>query len=90
MGGGWIITQKAPVDDAFDSRIALGDNGYGTTDFLSSDSHTKEVMKPVFDTYRAAHDGQWQTDMSQLMPYTTTPEQRAALQKWILKESAGN
>jgi hypothetical protein len=45
-------------------------------------------MNPVFEAYRAAHNGQWQTDLSDLLPYATTPEQQAALQKLILRKSA--
>jgi len=87
-GGDVIITQKAPVDDVFDTRYAIGPNGFGSTDFLPNETFT--TMKPVFDAYRAAHNGQWQTEMSQLLPYATTPEQQIALQKLILKHSAGN
>jgi RNA polymerase sigma factor (sigma-70 family) len=88
MGGDVIITQKAPVDDVFDTRYGIGPNGSGSTDFLPNE--TFETMKPVFDAYRASHNGQWQTEMSQLLPYATTPEQQTALQKLILKNSAGN
>jgi RNA polymerase sigma factor (sigma-70 family) len=88
MGGNSIITQKEPVDDVFDTRYGIGPNGFGSTDFLSTDTYA--TMQPVFEAYRAAHNGQWQTDMSQLLPYATTPEQQAALQKLILKNSAGN
>jgi len=81
-----IITQKAPVDDVFDTRLVIGSGGrHGSTDFLSP---TRAAMKPVYEAYRAAHNGQWQTDYSQLQPYATTPEQQAALQKLILHESA--
>jgi hypothetical protein len=88
MGGDVIITQKAPVDDVFDTRYGIGPNGFGSTDFLSPE--TFEAMKPVFEAFRAAHNGQWQTDFSQLLPYAITPEQQAALQKLMLKKSAGN
>ena len=88
MGGDVIITQKTPVDDVFDTRYGIGPNGFGSTDFLPNE--TFETMKPVFDAYRASHNGQWQTEMSQLLPYATTPEQQIALQKLILKNSAGN
>jgi RNA polymerase sigma factor (sigma-70 family) len=88
LGGDVIITQKAPVDDVFDTRYGIGPNGSGSTGFLPNE--TFETMKPVFDAYRAAHNGQWQTEMSQLLPYATTPEQQTALQKLILKNSAGN
>jgi RNA polymerase sigma factor (sigma-70 family) len=87
MGGNAIITQKMPVDEVFDTRYAVGPNGFGSTDFLQS-TGTYKTMQPVFDAYRAAHNGQWQTDVSELQPYATTSEQQAALQKLILKESS--
>jgi RNA polymerase sigma factor (sigma-70 family) len=88
MGGDVIITQKAPVDDVFDTRFGIGPNGYGSADFLSRE--TAPTMNPVWEAFRAAHNGQWPDDVSQLQPYATTPEQQAALQKLILKRSTGN
>jgi RNA polymerase sigma factor (sigma-70 family) len=85
MGGDTIITQKAPVDDVFDSRVGIGPDGYGTTDFLSGE--TQETMTPVWDAYRAAHNGQWYTNVSQVEPYITTSEQRAAFDKLMLRYS---
>jgi hypothetical protein len=85
MGGDVSITQTAPVDDVFDWRIVIGPNGWGSTDFLSLT--TRETMNPVWEAYRAAHGGEWPNDPSQLQPYVTTPEQRAALEKLTLRES---
>jgi RNA polymerase sigma factor (sigma-70 family) len=84
--GDTIITQKVPVDDVFDTLYAIGPNGSGYTSFLSQE--TRQTMDPVFDAFRAAHNGQFPTDKSQLLPYATTPEQQAAVQKLILWESA--
>ena len=88
LGGDVIITQKAPVDDVFDTRYGIGPVGFGSTDFLSRE--IAPTMDPVWEAFRAAHNGQWPDDDSQLLPYATTPEQQAALQKLILKQSAGN
>jgi len=88
MGGDVIITQKAPVDDVFDTRYGIGPTGSGTTGFLSQE--IAPTMNPVWEAFRAAHNGQWPDDTSQLLPYATTPEQQAALQKLMLKKSAGN
>jgi hypothetical protein len=82
-----IITQKAPVDDVFDTRYGIGPNGFGSTDFLSQE--VAPTMNPVWEAFKAAHDGQWADDVSQLLPFATTPEQQAALQKLMLKNSAG-
>jgi hypothetical protein len=88
MGGDAVITQKAPVDEVFDTRFGIGPNGFGQTGFLPDETYV--TLNPVFEAYRAAHNGQWQTDMSQLVPYVKTPEQQAALQKLILRDSANN
>ena len=88
MGGDVVITQKSAVDEVFDTRFGIGPNGFGQTGFLPDETYV--TLNPVYDAYRAAHNGQWQTDMSQLVPYVKTPEQQAALQKLILKDSAGN
>ena len=88
MGGDVVITQKAPVDEVFDTRFGIGPNGFGQTDFMQNETYV--TLNPVFDAYRAAHNGQWQTDMSQLVPYVKTPEQQAMLQKLILRDSANN
>ena len=86
--GDIIVTQKGPpIDEVFDARLVLGSGGgQGSTDFLLPE--TREAMEPVFQAYRAAHNGQWQTDLSELQPYATTPEQQAALQKMILRNPA--
>ncbi|HWX20714.1 MAG TPA: sigma-70 family RNA polymerase sigma factor, partial [Candidatus Binatia bacterium] len=86
LGGDVIITQKAAVDDVFDTQFGIGPNGYGTTDFLSHE--TAAVMNPVRESFRAAHNGQWPADNSQLLPYVTTPEQQSALQKLLLRDSS--
>jgi len=85
-----IITQKGPaIDEVFDSRRVLGSGGgSGSADFLSPE--TVENLKPVYDAYRAAHNGKWQTDFTELQPYARTPEQHAALQRMILRHSASN
>jgi RNA polymerase sigma factor (sigma-70 family) len=86
LGGDLIITQKAPVDDVFDTRFAIGPSGStGSTDFLNRDEPT---IRPVREAFRAANNGQWPTATSQLLPYATTSEQQVALQKLILRDSA--
>lgn len=85
MGGDGILTQKAPVDDVFDTRIAIGPNGWGTTDFLFLE--TARLIDPLRQAFRAAHNGRLPDDASQMLPYATTPEAQTALQKLILRES---
>jgi len=86
LGGDVIITQKGPVDEVFDTRIGIAPIGYGSTDFL--DREIAPAMHPVYEAFWAAHNGHGPTDVSQLLPYATTPEQQAALQKLILRASS--
>jgi hypothetical protein len=85
MGGDVIITQRAAVDDVFDSRYGIGPNGSGSTDFLSR--QVAGVMNPVWEAYRNAHNGQWPDDVWELQSYVNTPEQQVAWQKLMLKKA---
>ncbi len=85
MGGDFIITQRAPVDDVFDMRIGIGPVGTGRTDFLSRE--VADTMNPVWEAFKTANNGQYPDDVSQLMPYAKTPEQLAALQKLMLSRN---
>lgn len=88
MGGDTVLTQKAPIDDVFDLRYYIGPNGYGSTEFLYQG--IAAIMDPIYEAFRAAHNGEWPEDVSLLQPYVTTPEQQLAFQKLILKNSKGN
>ena len=86
VGGDWIITQKAPVDDVFDTRLVIGPNGSGSTDFLSSE--IGNTMISVAKAFSAANNGKEPTEFSQLLPYATTLDQQAAVQKMIQRQKA--
>ena len=86
VGKDWVIAEKAPVDDVFDSQIIIGSNGYGASDYLAWE--TQKIMPPVWAAFQSANNGQGSSDPSQLLPYATTPEQHEAIQKLILKNSA--
>jgi RNA polymerase sigma factor (sigma-70 family) len=77
MGGDWIITQKAPIDDEYDSKYVIGPYGEGSTTYNGLAIQT--TLAPVRAAYAAANPGQPLTDLAQLLPYATTPEQRAAI-----------
>ena len=86
LGGDVVITQRAPVDDVFDTRYVVGQTGgLGSIDFFWGENG--ETMKSVYEAYGATHDGQMPDDPSQLEPYVTTSEQRAALEKLLLRQS---
>ena len=76
----WVITQKAPVDMEHDSCVAVGPSVFGYGSFEQSEM-TKTLM-PALKAFAAANNGGKPTEVSQLEPYATTPEQQAALQKY--------
>ncbi|MGA9780256.1 MAG: sigma-70 family RNA polymerase sigma factor [Limisphaerales bacterium] len=84
--GDTIITETTPVDDVFDSRTVVGPSGSGSVDFLTTE--TQNVLIPVYKAFVAANGGQEPANVSQLLPYATTPEQQTAVQKMMLKNSA--
>jgi hypothetical protein len=86
VGKDWVISEKVPVDDVFVSQIIIGSNGYGASDYLAWE--TQKIMPPVWAAFQSANNGQEASDPSQLLPYVTTPEQREAVQKLILKKTA--
>ena len=86
LGGDVIITQRAPVDDIYDTRYGVGPSGFGGTDFTSS--ATRAILASVNQAYAAANNGKFPDDPSQLLPFAVTPEQQAALQKLIQKKAA--
>jgi RNA polymerase sigma factor (sigma-70 family) len=86
LGGDTIITERSAVDDVFDLRYGIGPFGMGTTDFLSSE--TREIINPLWKAFSADHNGHDPDEVAQLMPYASTPEQQAAIQKMVLKHNA--
>ncbi len=86
--GDRVITEKVPVDPALDSHWAIGQNGYGSTTYQSADISTAmATLDPAMKAYAAANNGQQPGDPSELLPYLTSPEQQAALQKILQKKS---
>lgn len=79
MGGGWAITQKSPVDEEYDLQFVIGSDGYGSRDYYSV--ALRAQMAPVIKAFSLANPGKNPTDVAQLLPYATTPEQQAAIQK---------
>jgi RNA polymerase sigma factor (sigma-70 family) len=78
MGSDWLITVKNPIDQEFETQWALGERGFGSSNFPSPE---QSVLFPVLKAYKAANNGQEPQNESDLRPYLTTPEQVAALQK---------
>jgi hypothetical protein len=88
--GDTMITERAAVDDMFDTRLVVGPNGYGSTEFLESE--IRNTLMPVYEAYASANPNVNQSNYgpSQLLPYATTPEQQAAVQKLIEQKALEN
>ena len=85
LGGDMVITQKAPVDDVFDTRRAIGSRSSTSMGYLNVETAT--LLNPVRQAFSAANNGRSPNNSSQLLPYATTAEQQAAIQKYILRDS---
>ena len=90
-GGDWILTEKTPVDELFDSRYSIGLHSSGTTDFFTYNNElTIALLQKAFfsanppDSFPPSH----RPSASELLPYVTTPEQQSVIQQMILRESA--
>jgi RNA polymerase sigma factor (sigma-70 family) len=84
--GDTIITQVAPVDADYDTRYGIGPHGSGSAgpqDWNPPGTGPAAVLMPAFNAFAAANNGMEPTDLTQLSPYLTTPEQQAALQLLI-------
>jgi RNA polymerase sigma factor (sigma-70 family) len=86
MGGNWIITQRSPIDEEYDSRLGIGPSGHGSTGSQAWNDPLAETIKtldPVMKAYAAANDGRQPGDPAELLPYLKTPEQKAAYDKGL-------
>jgi hypothetical protein len=79
--GATVITQVAPVDENYDTRYGVGPNGSGAAGpFGSTWTNPQSLVMPALQAYMNANNGQQPSDLSQLAPYATTPDQQKALQ----------
>lgn len=86
FGHDYLITQKGPVDDIFDTQVAIGPGGFGSADFYSSTVFP--VLEPVFEAYAKDHNGNFADEIESYFQYAQTNEQREALEKQRIKLSA--
>jgi hypothetical protein len=78
----WIVTQKAsPIDEEYDLRMVINLTG---NCFTSNDSIRS--LFPAIGAFQKANEGRDYEHLSQLIPYVTTPEQRAALDRLLENE----
>jgi RNA polymerase sigma factor (sigma-70 family) len=92
-GGDWVLTEKTPVDELFDSRYTIGLHGSGTTDFFTyGNEPTIALLQKAFFAANppASMPPPHPPSASELLPYATTPEQQAIVQQMLLRQSAGN
>jgi hypothetical protein len=78
----WIVTQKAlPIDEEYDLRmvIRLTDNCFTSNDSV-------RLLFPAIGAFHTANEGRDYENLAQLIPYVTTPEQRAALDRLLENE----
>jgi hypothetical protein len=76
-----LITQKAPVDEEYDSRLAISTTSVGSVNFFRDSM--MQILDAPFTAYKSANNGELPADLSKVSPYTSTAAERAALQKAI-------
>ena len=82
IGRDWIVTQKAlPTDEEYDLRMVTIPTA---SVFTRNDS--VRLLSPAIGAFQKANEGRDYENPSQLIPYVTTPEQRAALDRLLENE----
>jgi RNA polymerase sigma factor (sigma-70 family) len=78
-----IIIEKAPVDDLLDTRLAIDASHSWGVNWVEAESH--DALQAVRIAFAQANQNvePSQFTPSGLLPYATTPEQQAAVQKLI-------
>jgi RNA polymerase sigma factor (sigma-70 family) len=90
-GGDSVLTEKAPVDELFDSRDTIGLHGSGSTDFFYYNNGTAiGLLQKAFFAANppTSMPPPHPPSASDLLPYATTPEQQAIVQQIMIRESA--
>ena len=78
----WIVTQKAlPIDEEYDLRMVI----LLTASCFTSNDSIRSLF-PAVGAFQTANEGRDYKNLSQLIPYVTTPEQRAALDRLLENE----
>ncbi|MBL9189403.1 MAG: hypothetical protein JNK23_18110 [Opitutaceae bacterium] len=81
MGGDQIITQVARIDSDYDSTTVIGPQGVGSTRSPPTLQKELETIRPLIRAYEANH-GRRHSEIKDLLPLATTPEQKAVLGEW--------
>lgn len=91
MGGEYIISPISPVNAELDTRVGIGPNGWGTVGPSSWNDPvvaTAKAFKQVMQAYSAAHGGGQPGDLSDILPYAQSPEQKTAVERVIRNSKA--
>jgi hypothetical protein len=75
--GDWAITQKAPVDEQADLRIAIG-TGVIVQGWRMD---TDRALDSLISAFAAVNGGRLPKSLHDLKPFVSTPEEQAALKK---------
>jgi len=91
MGGEYIISQSSPVNAELDTRVGIGPNGWGTVGSSAWNDPvvaTAKAFKQVMQAYSTAHGGSQPGDLSEILPYAQSPEQKTAVERVIRNTKA--
>ena len=78
MGGETIITLRSVVDPTYDEEFVIGPNGFGSASYGGSE------MSAMQKAWAAANPGRnLGDDLTQLLPYATTPKRKATIERAI-------
>jgi RNA polymerase sigma factor (sigma-70 family) len=76
---GAVTLKPTPLDDQDDTYYQITEEDVSVT----QGGVTENTLAPALQAFAAANNGQKPADPSQLLPFVTTPEQQAALQRVI-------
>ncbi|MDR3458036.1 MAG: sigma-70 family RNA polymerase sigma factor [Verrucomicrobiae bacterium] len=84
--GGFVVSDKAVIDQEYDYLWHAGPNGYGPDAVAKETAELTarmEILKPALAAFAAANQGNTPTTISQIKSFITTPEQQAAFDRLI-------
>jgi hypothetical protein len=88
LGGDKVIVAQPPVDPDYDQIWVTGEAGAASISFKDhqravENAPVARVLMPAFMAYLLAHDGIGPRQPEELLPYLTTPEQKAAYPEFL-------
>ncbi len=66
----WLLTERAPLDEEFDTRVFISINNRGTEDFTNV---SRPELQKALRTFMSAHSDQPPASSEQLLPYFQNP-----------------